>query len=411
MSASEARWGPETCFGNSTQFWRTFALASRAEQYLQRSRKVRSLCEGDDTLSSVLAKVRKDAKKLSNPISVDLTSRCNLFCEGCYYYEGDAQAMSDEEDIAKWRAFFRTEAERNAKFIYVGGAEAALYPDRIRAAAESVPFGIIAANGTIRIPRDIPYRIAVSVWGSPEDTARLRGGGTFGKALRNYATDPRAVFVYTINSQNMHQISEVARIMQSEGAMMTFNMYSPTESYLTKIQNGSANDTSFFRLSSQEDNLAFSSEDLVTCRHVVDDVIAEFPDTIVYPKAFNLEVTQDGPLFELDAETGYATNCAGRHNGTHKTILSTLKESTNKCCIPNIDCAQCRLLATVLPSRLMPKDKDVQSVESVRDWLNICQYWAWFFLNEPCNEIPQPTASGAPTLRPHVTAGDKLVGA
>jgi len=35
----------------------------------------------------------------------------------------------------------------------------------------------------------------------------------------------------------------------------------------------------------------------------------------------------------------------------------------------------------------MPKEKDVQSVDSVRDWLNICQYWAWFFLNEPYREL------------------------
>ncbi len=356
-------------------------------QYLERARRVKLLCGENATLNDALQKVKKDARKLSNPLSVDLTSRCNLFCEGCYYYEGDAQAMSDEEDILKWRSFFRAESERNAKYIYVGGAEAALYPERIRAAAEYIPYGIIAANGTVKISPDIPYRIAVSVWGSAEDTARLRGGRTFEKALRNYATDERAMFAYTINSQNIDQIRGVAKIMRSEGAKMTFNMYSPTENYLTKLGNGSVNDQSFFRFSSKEDNLAFSPEDLEKCRDVVDDIIDNFPETVVYPRAFNKEVTHNGPFFELDSETGYAIGCAGRNNGTHKTILSTLKVSTNKCCMPNIDCSQCRLVASVLPSRLMPKEKDVQSVDSVRDWLNICQYWSWLFLNEPYQNI------------------------
>lgn len=355
--------------------------------YLNRMRRVKQICDEHPHLGEVLQGVQRDAKKLSNPISVDLTSRCNLFCEGCYYYEGDAQAMSDEEDVKKWRDFFQAEKERGVQFIYVGGAEAALHPERIRAAADNIPYGIIAANGTIKIPTDIPYRIAVSVWGSAENTEKLRGGGTFWKAIRNYARDDRAMFVYTISSANIDEMRGVAEILKSEGGKMTFNMYSPTESYLTKIGSGAANDNEFFRFSNQEDNLGFKPDDLKKCREAVDEIIDDFPETVVYPHAFNKEVTCEGSVFDLDPETGYATNCAGLHNGTHKTILSTLKESTNKCCMPNIDCGQCRLLASVLPSRILPKETDVLSYETVRDWLSIREYWAWFFLNKPYQRV------------------------
>ena len=34
----------------------------------------------------------------------DMTRRCNLRCEGCYYYEGDKQNAVDETDPARWRA-------------------------------------------------------------------------------------------------------------------------------------------------------------------------------------------------------------------------------------------------------------------------------------------------------------------
>ncbi|MEM9210884.1 MAG: hypothetical protein AAGA63_05295 [Pseudomonadota bacterium] len=353
---------------------------------LRRMQKIKAICKTSPDLDEAFKAMRVSARKLSNPISVDLTSRCNLFCEGCYYYEGDAQAMQDEEDEKKWRAFFESERDRNVKFIYVGGAEAALHPERIRAAADNIPYGIIAANGTIKIPKEVNYRIAVSVWGLPDITEKLRGGGTFWKSVRNYARDPRAMFVYTISRQNIDQIRDVVQILSDEGASITFNMYSPTESYLDKLARGAKNDKEFFRVSNQEDNLAFKGEDLAICRDVVDEVVEEFADSIVYPKAFNHEVTVPGPYFTLDSD-GIATDCAGRHNGTHKTILSTLTESPNKCCMPNINCAECRLLATVLPSRLMPREKDSVNEAAVRDWINICKYWSWFYLNEPYRPV------------------------
>ncbi len=368
-------------------------MSRNSNPLFSKLRKVHAICDAHSDLRAAFDDVREDAKHLKAPISIDLTSRCNLFCEGCYYYEGNDQAMTDEEDAAKWRAFFKAQAENGTKYLYIAGAEPALHPERLRAAADYVSNGIIAANGTIKIDPDIPYRIAVSVWGGPDVTAKLRGGGTFWKALRNYARDPRALFSYTINSQNIGEIREVAHIMKDQGAQMTFNMYSPTESYLSKIARGVENDDAFFRFSSEHDNLAFKSDDLKRCREEVDEIIDDFQGTVVYPSAFNHEVTIDGPLFDIDENTGIATNCAGLHNGTHKTILSTLKESPNKCCIPNIDCKTCRLLANVLPSRLAPYDKDVQDAQAVRNWLNIRRYWSWFYLKKPYVELRAPATS------------------
>jgi sulfatase maturation enzyme AslB (radical SAM superfamily) len=362
-------------------------INGQTQHALKKFRTIRSLCDANDDLKIAIKEARVHARELTKPISVDITSRCNLFCEGCYYYAGDLQAMVDETDEQKWRDYFRAEGELGTKYVYIGGAEAALHPERIRAAADYIPNGIIAANGTIKIAPDIPYRIAISVWGNADSTEELRGGGTFWKALRNYADDSRAMFVYTVNSKNIDQIEEVAEVLQLHGAKMTFNMYSPTDQYLDQVSKNAPNDAAFFRISSEEDHLGFTSEDLEKCRNVIDELASKFPNTIVYPKAFNHEVTKEGSLFDLDPETGIATNCAGVHNGTHKTILSTLKESTAKCCVPNIDCSSCRLLATVLPSRLMPKVSDIQTKDSVRDWLNINRYWAWFYLNKTYQEI------------------------
>jgi hypothetical protein len=50
--------------------------------------------------------------------------------------------------------------------------------------------------------------------------------------------------------------------------------------------------------------------------------------------------------------------------------------------MPNIDCTSCRQNVTYLVSRLLPRERDVESRESVRNWLEICHYWAWLYLGE-----------------------------
>lgn len=345
-------------------------------------KRVLSLVASDPILENAFNKLRNDSKKLTRPVSVDLTSRCNLFCEGCYYFEGDNNALHDENEDDKWLSFFEKQNKTRTKFCYLGGAEPALHPERLRHAANNIPYGIIAANGTIKIDHSIPYRIAVSVWGNEESTGRLRGGKTFWKAIRNFGKDPRAFFVYTVSSENIDQIREVAEAMRDTGAKLTFNMYSPTTRYLSKLEDNSDNDNLFFRTSSQEDNLCFSPEDLIHCRETITQIIDDFPETVVYPHSFNREVTQNESLYKLDPKTGFAMNCAGRHNGTHETYLSTLEKSTQKCCMPNMDCVTCKALAAYLPSRLMPRFQDVASKENLKDWLEICHYWAWFYLGE-----------------------------
>ena len=39
----------------------------------------------------------------------DMTSRCNVRCDGCYYYEGDKQNTQDNVDVEAWRNLFREE--------------------------------------------------------------------------------------------------------------------------------------------------------------------------------------------------------------------------------------------------------------------------------------------------------------
>lgn len=343
-------------------------------------RRAVSLARSDEVVFAAYQRMRRNAGALTRPVSIDLTSKCNLFCEGCYYYEGDSLIPKDETDLAKWTALFRRKAQEGTKFAYIAGAEPAIYPERLRAAAAFIPHGTLATNGTIKIPTEVPYRITVSVWGNESLTARLRGGNTFWKAIRNYANDPRAFFAYTLTAQNLDQVREVANVLSDHGTQLTFNMYSPTTLYRQKLVQQADNDKKFFRVSNVDDHLGFDNESLAKCRDIVAAVTNEFPETVVYPSAFHDEVTAPGSLYSLDPLTGYATDCAGFHNGTHETYLNNLEMSQAKCCMPNIDCESCRALTSYLPSRLRPRPHDVENLASLKRWLEICDYWAWFYL-------------------------------
>ena len=46
-----------------------------------------------------------------------MTHRCNVRCDGCYYYEGDKQNALDNVHAAAWRDLFRAEKARGITFV------------------------------------------------------------------------------------------------------------------------------------------------------------------------------------------------------------------------------------------------------------------------------------------------------
>jgi len=64
-------------------------------------------------LSSAIARAKEFRRILRQVSNVDVTSRCNLRCEGCFYFEGDDyKQATEEEDLARWRAFLEDQARR-----------------------------------------------------------------------------------------------------------------------------------------------------------------------------------------------------------------------------------------------------------------------------------------------------------
>jgi hypothetical protein len=354
------------------------SLADPVAPFIEKSRKtfdrIEAYLSEDRALRSRYLRARRLVRQLRLPAFYEMTTRCNLRCEGCYYFEGGYDpALVETKDLARWDDFFRAEGERGVSMAYFVGAEPALAQDRLAAAAQYLKIGQAGSNGTIFIDKAIPYRIVLSVWAGDDATDRdLRGGAVFRKAIRNYAGDRRAVLLYTITKRNLAGVPLATALAADNGLKITFNMYSPSSGYLSKLAAAAPNDQAFFRTSTPEDNLIFQPADLLQVRATVEATMMEWPETVVYSRAYNRWITSEGPLYAVD-EAGIAQHCRSRVLGNFKYFTTDLQSANVKCGTSSVDCRQCRMYSGGWSTRLEPQDRDVATMTGFVEWLDMME--------------------------------------
>lgn len=164
------------------------------------------------------------------PISLDITSKCNLRCAGCYYFAEGMDKVEARGDDDAFDALIVREKQRGTNFVTVVGGEPALAPGRLRKLHKNFKINV-ATNGLIRIPfegfENMPLGIAL--WGNRETDSLLRDRGRrdlFSIALDNYRGDPRAFWYYTVAPGCADEIEDVVDECVSNGNRVLFNYYS-----------------------------------------------------------------------------------------------------------------------------------------------------------------------------------------
>jgi hypothetical protein len=103
----------------------------------------------------------------------DITNRCNIRCDGCYYYEGEKQFAPENRDPGAWRERMQKEKERGITYVVLAGAEPSLVPELLETCFEVMPLGSIPPTDSGSFPRH-RYKIHISVWGNDETSRRVR---------------------------------------------------------------------------------------------------------------------------------------------------------------------------------------------------------------------------------------------
>jgi MoaA/NifB/PqqE/SkfB family radical SAM enzyme len=284
----------------------------------------------------------------------DMTNRCNIRCDGCYYYEGDKQFARENGDPADWRNLMKDEKARGITYVVLAGAEPSLVPELCQVCFEEMPLGAIASNGLKRIPGSIDYRIHISVWGDDETSLRVRKAkDMLVRQIANYQDDPRAVFVYTFTRDNIDQIHGVMEVLARHGCKVTLNVFSSPLGY-----NGP---------------LRHTSQSLERTRKTMMSLMSDYPETLLFSPYSTVAHTHRYGLHDLYACSYPRMNKStavglGRSFRQYRADLTWDRSAA--CCVPDTDCKDCRHYAAgsaVVTARLFRHASDP---DTFRSWLD-----------------------------------------
>jgi len=284
----------------------------------------------------------------------DMTNRCNIRCDGCYYYEGEKQFAAENHDPDAWRRLMREEKARGITFVVLAGAEPSLVPEICRVCFEEMPLGCIATNGFRQIPGDIGYKIHISVWGNDSTSLRIRNAkNLLQKQIGNYGGDARAVFVYTFTRGNIGEAYEVTESLAAHRCMITFNTFSAPVGY--------------------QGILRHTEESLRKTRQVMTELLQKFPETVLFSPYNAVAHTHRLGLHDLFSCSYPRMNPSteiglGRSFRQYRADLTWDRDVA--CCVPDTDCADCRHYAAgsaVVTARLY---RHVKDHDAFRSWLD-----------------------------------------
>jgi len=284
----------------------------------------------------------------------DMTNRCNIRCEGCYYFTGDKQFAVEDRDPAAWKQLLAAEKERGITFVVLAGAEPSLVPELCRVCYETIDLGAIATNGIKAIPADIGYKIHISAWGNDQTSLEIRKAkDMLVHQMANYRDDPRAVFVYTFTPVNIDQTREVTRLLADNGHKITFNMFSSPVGYSGPLRH--------------------NAETLAHTRDTMSELLQEYPKTVIYSQYNIVAHTHEKGLHDVYGCSYPRMNPStdiglGRSFRQYRTDLKWDRDAA--CCVPDTDCADCRHYAAgsaVVTARMY---RHAENPEHFKAWLD-----------------------------------------
>ncbi|MCP3953049.1 MAG: radical SAM protein [Desulfobacterales bacterium] len=284
----------------------------------------------------------------------DMTSRCNIRCNGCYYFEGEKQYTHDENNVSAWEALLRREKERGITFAVLAGAEPSLVPDLCEICCREIPLGAIATNGLKFIPARINYKIHISVWGNDATSYKTRNAGEMlARQLANYINDPRAVFIYTFTPHNIEEAEAVTAGIADQNGRVSFNIFSAPVGYTGDLRH--------------------TPRSLLKTGKMMIKLMNRYPDQVLFSHYNAVAHTHAQGLHDLFSCTYPRQNPTenvglGKSFRQYRTDLTWDRQAA--CCVPDTDCADCRHYAAgsaVVTARLF---RHAGNPEQFKAWLD-----------------------------------------
>jgi len=294
----------------------------------------------------------------------DVTNRCNLRCKGCFYFSSDKDEVFDEPDLKRLEAFIESEKARGVNYAILIGGEPALALDRLDVWYRTIKCSA-ATNGIKRIPRDRypAMRFGISLWGSGEEEAELRGRNTFEISLKNYAGDPNTYYLYTITPRSLDHVDAITRRIGDAGLRVHYQLFSNDQ------------DVSGYD---------WDEASLTKVRDLMDDMLEKHPDIVISSRYYHQVLTTHtllGQKWGWDACPSVSADNDPRRPLPKRLIgfnaWAADLRTVHRCCTSQTrDCARCYDGAATMSWVMVNKREHMDSPKDFANWVDVTHMFA-----------------------------------
>ncbi|MBF0100010.1 MAG: 4Fe-4S cluster-binding domain-containing protein [Desulfobacterales bacterium] len=295
----------------------------------------------------------------------DVTNRCNLRCKGCFFFSsGEDKAAPEEMDITQWETFIDQEKQRGVNLAILIGGEPTLCLDRVEAFYKRLST-FCATNGFIKLPRDrFPdLMVGISLWGDEDDEKRLRGKDCFSISSKQYAGDPCAYYLYTITPNQIGKTERIIQKIQDAGLKVHMQLLSNDEGV---------------------DGFNWTSETLKAIRSEMDDMLDNYPKTVISCKYYHEIITTGEMLGRRFSwmECPSVTDTFDTRSPKPKRLINFKRwasdlKTTHRCCTSETrDCSTCKDGAAHMSWVMVNKRAHIRTAQDLKNWIEVYEMFA-----------------------------------
>jgi hypothetical protein len=295
----------------------------------------------------------------------DVTNRCNLRCQGCFFFSsGEHQAAEQEPDTSRWEAFVEAEKARGVTLAILIGGEPTLYLDRVAAFYGRLPT-FCATNGQLKVPRDrFPdMMLGISLWGTTEDELELRGKDTFRVSAANYQGDAYVYYLLTITPRQLGRVEDRVRQIRDAGLRVHFQLLSNDEA---------------------AEGFVWTNERLRDVHAEMDGLLSRYPETVISCPYYHQVLTTGtmlGRRFGWDECPSISETFDDRPRETKRLIRfrrwASDLATTHRCCTSaSRDCRTCKDGAAHMSWVMVNKRAHMRSTRDFHNWIETYEMFA-----------------------------------
>jgi hypothetical protein len=294
----------------------------------------------------------------------DVTNKCNLRCQGCFFFSSNEHLTGEQKVLAEWEQFVDSEVTRGVNLAILIGGEPSLFLDRVAAFYKRVPT-YTATNGIVKVPRDrFPdMMVGISLWGDPEAEKTLRGKDTFRISSKNYAGDPYTYYLYTITPKQLGRVEEMTKRIGDLGLKVHFQLLSNDEN---------------------ADGYNWEPSQLEAVRQEMDDLLDKYPNIVISSKYYHKVLTTGTMLGRTFgwAECPSVSETHDTRSPQPKRLINFIRwaadlKTTHRCCTSATrDCATCKDGAAHMSWIMVNKRNHVRTTEDLQNWIEVYEMFA-----------------------------------